>query len=375
MRTRRTSLFSLALVGALVFGVSPSAMAAGETPFVSAPTPKISGTVKAGSTLKAKAGAWSPVPQLSYQWYVGDQSVEGAVAPSFKIPASAGGQKIFVLVTADAEGYTVTERPSLRTKTVPKVKFSAAATPKISGTTKVGYTLTAKSGTWKPAAELSYQWKRSGKAIAGATESTYLVTPTDRDKTISVTVRGARQGYASLSKASKATAKIGVATPISGNGNFRVGTKIAPGTYVTKSSTNLCYWERVSSFDGSFDSILANDIGSGQRIVTIAEGDYGFTSDRCGSWIRLSDSSTSNASSIAGTGIVAVNRHVRPGTYQSVNKSTGCYWATLSGFSGELDDIVENDFNGSKGTFIVDIGEDVVGFESSRCGTWKRISD
>ena len=375
LRTRNTVTLTLALVGALIMGMAPSAYAAGETPFTSAPIPTISGTAKAGSTLTAKAGTWVPAAALTYQWFVGESLIEDAVTPKFKVPTFAGGQKITVIVTGDAEGYSTTSQWSKSTKTVPNSKFSSSASPKISGTSKVGYTLTAKVSAWKPAAEFNYQWKRNGKSIADATDSTYTLTPSDRSKKISVAIRGSRQGFGSVFRTSKSTAVITVATPISGNGDFRVGTKVAPGTYVTKASTTSCYWERVTSFNGSFDSIIANDFASGQRIVTIVDTDYGFSASRCGSWIRLEDSSTSNATTIKGTGQFAVNRHVRSGTYESVNKATGCYWATLSGFSGDFDDIIANDFNSTKGTFTVTIDDDVVGFESSRCGTWKRISD
>lgn len=75
----------------------------------------------------------------------------------------------------------------------------------------------------------------------------------------------------------------GPTTP--GSGTFAVGTDIAPGTYVAV-GTDGCYWARLSGFSGDFDDIIANDIGDGQRVVTIAAGDVGFESNRCGTWTR-----------------------------------------------------------------------------------------
>jgi len=69
--------------------------------------------------------------------------------------------------------------------------------PTITGTPKVGETLTAQNGTWSnsPTA-FQYQWQRcneSGAAcanIAGATTKTYLLTTTDAGRTIRVRVTG-----------------------------------------------------------------------------------------------------------------------------------------------------------------------------------------
>lgn len=68
-----------------------------------------------------------------------------------------------------------------------------------------------------------------------------------------------------------------------------------------------------------------------------------------------------------GPGTWKVGTDIAPGTY----KASGdlCYWARLSGFSGQLDDIIANG-NGTGGQIIVTISEDDVAFESNRCGTW-----
>ena len=57
------------------------------------------------------------------------------------------------------------------------LKLKTTSTPTVSGTAKVGSTLTAKAGTWAPApVTLAYQWYRGSVRIAGATKSTYTVT-------------------------------------------------------------------------------------------------------------------------------------------------------------------------------------------------------
>ncbi|MDJ1113727.1 hypothetical protein QNI14_04610, partial [Microbacterium sp. LX3-4] len=56
---------------------------------------------------------------------------------------------------------------------VAAAKFTSAPVPTVSGSAKVGSTLTVAAGQWKPAASLSYQWKRGSASISGATGSTY----------------------------------------------------------------------------------------------------------------------------------------------------------------------------------------------------------
>ena len=78
----------------------------------------------------------------------------------------------------------------------------------VAGARKVGQTLTANTRTWSPAAEFSYQWYRNGRAIAGATASTYLLTAADKGKKIRVRVLASAIGMKPDYERSKATGKI-----------------------------------------------------------------------------------------------------------------------------------------------------------------------
>lgn len=86
--------------------------------------------------------------------------------------------------------------------------FTKAPTPKISGTAKVGKTLTAKPGTWSPKPSLAYQWTRDGAPIQGATGKSYKLVAPDLGTTIAVTVTGTKSGYTTVTKSSKATSTI-----------------------------------------------------------------------------------------------------------------------------------------------------------------------
>jgi hypothetical protein len=62
--------------------------------------------------------------------------------------------------------------------------------PAITGDTGLGDTLTASTGTWlgQRSPTFTYQWKRGGVAISGATSSTYVITVDDIATTLTVTV-------------------------------------------------------------------------------------------------------------------------------------------------------------------------------------------
>ncbi|WP_424892077.1 hypothetical protein [Streptomyces sp. XH2] len=75
-------------------------------------------------------------------------------------------------------------------------------------------------------------------------------------------------------------------TEMPGNGMYKVGADIAPGTY--KSVGNKqdgCYWERAKdALHESADSILANENVTGNAVVTIAPGDAYFKTNGCSDW-------------------------------------------------------------------------------------------
>lgn len=91
--------------------------------------------------------------------------------------------------------------------TPPKL-YRKAPTPTISGTAKVGKTLTAKVGSWSGNPKFSYQWYRSGKKITKATTTHYRLVKADGGKKITVKVTGSRSGWETLTKTSKSTAKV-----------------------------------------------------------------------------------------------------------------------------------------------------------------------
>jgi hypothetical protein len=73
-----------------------------------------------------------------------------------------------------------------------------------------------------------------------------------------------------------------------------------------------------------------------------------------------------------GQGTHIVGTDIEPGTYRAEVDSSGCYWARLSGLSGELDDIITNKFVG-EGSTTVTIAATDEAFETNGCTTWEKV--
>ena len=151
-----------------------------------------------------------------------------------------------------------------------------------------------------------------------------------------------------------------------GDGTWRVGTDIAPGTYTTSGASG-CYWERESSLSGGSDSILANDNTVGQVTVTIPSTDAGFKTQGCGTWSALPTSGQPSTS--FGDGIWAVGTQVAPGTYTTAGGAS-CYWERESDLTGGSSSLIAND--SPAGQVSVTIAPTDKGFKTQDCGTWTK---
>ena len=153
--------------------------------------------------LQARPGDWTPAPTaFAYQWFRDGVEIPGVTSDIIMLSDSDRGKKFKVRVSGQAPGYGLTVKE--HTVSVPLLDFASTPIPTITGTARSGYTLTAKPGTWTPAATFKYQWFRNGTKISGATKSTYKVLTSDRGKKISVKVTASRTGHTTVSKTSAA---------------------------------------------------------------------------------------------------------------------------------------------------------------------------
>jgi surface antigen len=89
------------------------------------------------------------------------------------------------------------------------VQIVNTAAPKITGTAKVGNTLSASTGSWSVAGTAyAYQWMANGAAVSGATSSTLPLTNALTGKTITVRVIASKLGYPNTLATSTATGAV-----------------------------------------------------------------------------------------------------------------------------------------------------------------------
>jgi len=260
-----------------------SAKVTAEKALTRSPAPKISGTVKVGSTLTASAGTWAPkTVTLRYQWNRSGVAINGARSAKYKLAAADLAANISVSVTGSKTGYTKVTTISSATAAVAPAALTAKPKPTITGKAMVGQVLTARSGTWKPATVTRhYQWKRAGVAIEGATASKYRLVAEDMKSRITVTVTGSKLGYTTAEKTSAATAIV-VGKPLTATPVPRITGKATVGTTLTASAgiwspspVELSYqWKRsgvviVDATTSTYELGLAD---KGKKITVVVKG-------------------------------------------------------------------------------------------------------
>lgn len=195
--------------------------------------PKISGTIRRGSTVTATKGSWNITPtSYSYQWYRSGKAIKGATKPKYKISTPDVGRKITAKVTAKRHGFK-TGSSTTAARTAAGTAFKSVGKPKISGTRKVGHTLTAKPGIASPqATSYSYQWYRDGKAIKGATKKAYKLRSADEGSDMTVKATAKRAHYSSTPRTSPAAVVAWRPAPDSGGS----------GGHSSGKAPNRCYY-------------------------------------------------------------------------------------------------------------------------------------
>jgi subtilisin family serine protease len=133
-------------------------------------------------------------------------------------------------LTADTEYLGVVQYGESSVRTLLTVDSGPAAPmastpPTVSGTPKVGRTLTADPGVWDPAeVEVAYQWLRDGQPIDGATGGTYKVTSAEVGTTLSVRVTATQSGNINTGVAESAGVFVKFTSTTTATMNRYVGT-------------------------------------------------------------------------------------------------------------------------------------------------------
>jgi hypothetical protein len=189
------------------FSATTAKVAASIATNTSAPT--ISGTASVNGTLSGGRGSWSayPAPTYTYQWLRcstsgaaadalprGCSTITGARSSTYKVTGLDYGKYLRLKVVGTNSLGADTKYSAATTK-IAGLDPANTVAPSISGTPKVGSTVTGVRGTWTgvPTPTLSYQWFRCRSAgstssatptgctlISAATSSTYRLVAADK---------------------------------------------------------------------------------------------------------------------------------------------------------------------------------------------------
>ncbi len=241
--------------------------------FTKAPAPTFSGMTAAGNKLTASAGSWAPKASISYQWFGNGAPIPGATKQTYALMAADAGKRIKVRTRAIAAGVTTFEKFSAE-RSIAAARFTAAPTPSITGTTRVGNTLKISTGKWSPAPTFSYQWYRNNAAIKGATKSGYATTSADLNKSIKLRITAKRSGYPTTARTSPAR-KITAGTLETGSklsifGTHRSGSTISASVKAPVGTKTTYQWykngKKVSKATKRSHKLSSKDIGARYQV-------------------------------------------------------------------------------------------------------------
>ena len=170
--------------------------------------PTVRGHHRVDGVLTATAGSWYPTPdRISYQWLADGTPIAGADSTTLALKPSLVGASVALRVTASRTAYddVVVTTPARR---IQPGTLTLTRTPSLRGTAALGQTLTLVGARATPRATVEVQWLRDGRAVPGATGSSYTVSKHDLGSRISVRSTVTRAGYTTLTPTTERTARI-----------------------------------------------------------------------------------------------------------------------------------------------------------------------
>lgn len=172
----------------------------------------VAGTPTVGKKLTVKnTGSWESGAKLAYVWYANTTKV--GTSSSYTLKSADAGKKIHVVVTGTATGHTATKKTSASVGPVKKPVYVVKAKVTVTGTPKVGKTLTAHIGTLPHGATVKWQWGEGfgqyGGAVTGLrTSDTYKIPASGKGGQLIAIAVVTVPGYQPAEAASKPTAVV-----------------------------------------------------------------------------------------------------------------------------------------------------------------------
>ncbi|MFC1584982.1 immunoglobulin domain-containing protein [Fibrobacterota bacterium] len=136
-------------------------------------THPVSQTIIEGQTVTFSVIASSGEP-VTYQWRKDGGNISGAASASYTIPPAAFGDNgaRFDVVVSNSGGNTISDPAFLTVSPLPPMITSHPAGQIVNDGQTASFSVTAASS-----APMTYQWRRDGGNISGATSSSYLTPP------------------------------------------------------------------------------------------------------------------------------------------------------------------------------------------------------
>ena len=275
--------------------------------------PTIAGTAQVGETLTANTSGIADSDGLTgatfaYQWVADDTEITSATGSSYTLTASEQGKAIKVRVGFTDDAGNAESLTSTATAAVAAANSAPTGVPTITGTARVGETLTAATTGIADAdgltgATFSYQWLADDTAISDATGSSYTLTNDDAGKTITVRVTFTDDAGNAESLTSAATAAVATANSAPTGAPTITGTAQVGETLTADTSG-------IADADGLTNATFTYQWIAGETDINGAAGSsYTLTASEQGKAIRVRvtfDDDAGNAESVTSQSTEAV---------------------------------------------------------------------
>jgi Nidogen-like/Carboxypeptidase regulatory-like domain len=224
------------------------------------------------------------------------------------------------------------------TYSVSFVPFTTLATPTITGSAKVGSTLTAHPGTWSPAATFSYIWKVAGVVVPSNSAATFVPRAQDVGKKVTVTTVASATGRATNStRVSKSTAAVakgtltGATPTITGTTKVNETLTAVAGSWTSGSVLGYKWYRNGAAISGQSGSTYLTKVADLNKKITVKVtatklGFNSLTKTSSAKKITVGVLTTTPIPTISGSGSVGALLTALPGTWQPAPVTITYQW-------------------------------------------------